>query len=128
MKLVVDVNLSPAWVDEFQKRGVEAVHWSTIGQKCAPDSEVLRWARANGFVVITHDLDFGTILALTRAAGPSVVQLRSQEILPATTADSVCALLLAYEDAIAAGAILTIDLSSARVRLLPIGGADSGPG
>jgi predicted nuclease of predicted toxin-antitoxin system len=42
----------------------------------------MAWARENGHVVLTHDLDFGTLLALTRANGPSVVQVRAQDVLP----------------------------------------------
>jgi hypothetical protein len=34
----------------------------------------MAWARANGHVVFTHDLDFGTTLALTHAADPSVTK------------------------------------------------------
>lgn len=43
---------------------------------------VMGWARENGHVVFTHDLDFGTLLALTRASGPSVVQVRAHDVLP----------------------------------------------
>ena len=45
----------------------------------AEDSEIMAWASVNDFVVFTHDLDFGAILALTRAEGPSVVQVRNAE-------------------------------------------------
>jgi hypothetical protein len=42
----------------------------------------MAWALANGYVVFTHDLDFGTMLALTDASGPSVLQVRAQSVLP----------------------------------------------
>ena len=32
MKLLVDMNLSPSWVDRLARHGFEAVHWSTIGR------------------------------------------------------------------------------------------------
>ena len=41
MKLLVDMDLSPGWVDRLRQHGFEAVHWSTIG---APDDEILAWA------------------------------------------------------------------------------------
>jgi hypothetical protein len=44
----------------------------------APDSEVLAYAAAHGFVVLMHDLDFGAILAVTRGEKPSVVQIKSE--------------------------------------------------
>jgi hypothetical protein len=38
VKLLVDMNLSPSWVDRLARHGFEAVHWSTIGAATAPDS------------------------------------------------------------------------------------------
>lgn len=40
------------------------------------------WARVNGYVVFTHDLDFGALLAVTHAEGPSVIQVRTQDVTP----------------------------------------------
>jgi hypothetical protein len=34
------------------------------------------------YVVLTHDLDFGTILAVTQGEKPSVVQIRSEDVSP----------------------------------------------
>ena len=75
MKLLVDMNLSPSWVDRLSQHGFEAVHWSTIGAATAPDAEILVWAREHRFVVITNDLDFSAILAATPGQTPSVVQI-----------------------------------------------------
>ncbi|PYR62942.1 MAG: hypothetical protein DMF88_26255, partial [Acidobacteria bacterium] len=82
IKLVVDVSLSPAWVDVFTKHGWSAIHWSTVGDPRAKDRMVMDWAREDASVVFTHDLDFGALLALTRASGPSVIQVRAQDVLP----------------------------------------------
>jgi predicted nuclease of predicted toxin-antitoxin system len=32
MKLLIDMNLSPLWVEVFEQYGWEALHWSTNGQ------------------------------------------------------------------------------------------------
>jgi len=45
--------------------GFEAAHWSTLGANNAPDAEIMACARAHDYVVVTHDLDFNTILAAT---------------------------------------------------------------
>ena len=81
IKLVVDVSLPPAWVDVFVTYGWPAVHWTSVGNPRATDRVVMTWAREHVHVVFTHDLDFGTLLALTRASGPSVIQVRSQDVL-----------------------------------------------
>lgn len=77
MKLLVDMNLSPAWLPVLQAAGHEVQHWSTKGNPRALDREIMAWARQNGYVVFTHDLDFGALLAVTGAEGPSVIQVRT---------------------------------------------------
>jgi len=81
MKLLVDMNLSPEWVRVLEEGGWEATHWSKIGDAGASDSEIMTWAKANGHVVFTHDLDFGAILAATKAQSPSVLQIRTKRYL-----------------------------------------------
>ena len=76
MKILVDMNLSPQWVQSLEGRGFSAIHWSSVGDGGAPDSAVLGWARDNGYVVFTNDLDFGAILAITKASAPSVIRVR----------------------------------------------------
>ena len=77
MKLLIDMNLSPLWVEAFEAQSFEAIHWSWVGDPGAPDRNIFGWARKEGYVVFTHDLDFSRLLALTQAEGPSVVQLHS---------------------------------------------------
>jgi hypothetical protein len=62
MKLLVDMNLSPGWVNLLAAAGIEAVHWSSLGAASAPDTEIMAYAGARGYVVLTHDLDFSAIL------------------------------------------------------------------
>jgi predicted nuclease of predicted toxin-antitoxin system len=81
VKLLVDMNLSPSWVDRLARHGFEAVHWSTIGAATAPDVEIMMWANEHDFVLNTNDLDFSAILAGGAANGPSVVQIRTQDLL-----------------------------------------------
>jgi predicted nuclease of predicted toxin-antitoxin system len=89
VKLLVDMNLSPSWVDRLAHYGFEAVHWSAIGAPTAPDQEILAWGRDQGFVVITNDLDFSAILAATSGHAPSVVQIRMQDLLSDSAVNAV---------------------------------------
>lgn len=84
------------------------------------DQEIMRWARDNGYVVFTHDLDFGTMLALTHAVGPSVIQVRCQNVLPEYLATIVMAALKQHDTDLSAGAIVVVDEAKCRVRVLPI--------
>lgn len=120
MKLLVDMNLSPSWVGWLARHEFEAVHWSTVGTPTAPDDEILSWARGHGFVVLTNDLDFSAILAATSGHTPSVVQLRSQDLLSEDAMAVVARALEMYREDIERGALLSIDESGARVRMLPV--------
>jgi len=125
IKLVVDIGLSPAWVDVFTNHGWSAVHWSSVGDPRAKDRVVMGWAREHSHVVFTHDLDFSAVLALTRSDGPSVVQVRSHDVLPEHLGAIVVAAIREYESPLEQGAIVTVDESRGRVRILPIKSAGS---
>ena len=124
IKLVIDVSLSPAWVDVFTEHGWPALHWSTVGDPRAKDRVLMAWAREHGHFVFTHDLDFGALLALTRATGPSVIQVRAHDVLPEHLGHVVVATIRAYESQLMEGAIVTVDESRGKVRMLPIGSAN----
>lgn len=80
----------------------------------------MTWARSHEFVVVTHDLDFGTMLALTRATGPSVIQIRAEDVLTESLGVALLAALRAHEADIADGALLVVDPVRCRVRILPL--------
>jgi predicted nuclease of predicted toxin-antitoxin system len=120
VKVLVDVNLSPAWTNVLADHHIEAVHWTSVGDPRSADAEVMRYARDHGYVVFTHDLDFGTLLALTRALGPSVVQVRAQSVLPEAIGGLVARVLADHAAALESGALVTVDQHAARVRVLPI--------
>jgi predicted nuclease of predicted toxin-antitoxin system len=120
LELVIDMNLSPDWVAVLAGYGRPSLHWSAVGDPRATDRQIMDWALAHGHVVFTHDLDFGTMLALTHAAGPSVLQIRRQNILPDATAAFVASILDKHEADLAAGALIVVDEARSRIRLLPL--------
>ncbi len=120
VKILIDMNLSPDWIPLLKQHGWTAVHWSTFGDSTAPDSLVMGWASRNAHVVFTHDLDFGTALALTHARGPSVLQIRGQEVLPDSAGQAVVAAFRQYEAELASGALVVVDSKKLRVRILPL--------
>ena len=120
MKILVDMNLSPGWADFLSGNGIEAVHWSSIGRQDAPDSEIMTYAKTYDFTVLTNDLDFGYILAITRGKKPSVIQMRTGSL----GHDKVGVVVLSAIKLLAAdidkGALVTIDPRKTRVTLLPL--------
>jgi predicted nuclease of predicted toxin-antitoxin system len=120
LALLIDVNLSPEWVDVLNDAGFQAEHWSAVGDPAAPDDEIMAWALAHGQTVFSHDLDFSTMLALTRAAGPSLVQLRGPKVLPEQIGPLLIRSLRRFEADLQAGALLLIEPGRSRARLLPL--------
>jgi predicted nuclease of predicted toxin-antitoxin system len=120
MRLLVDMNMSPDLCVRFREVGYEAVHWSAIGAANAPDKVLMEYAKTNGLVVLTHDLDFGAILAATRAEGPSVVQIRTEDVMSERFVALVSATLTRFETELSAGALVIVDESRSRVRVLPM--------
>lgn len=120
MRFIVDMNLSPQWVDHLAGSGFEAVHWSSIGSPRATDREIMQSARERGAAVLTHDLDFSALLAVARSAGPSVVQLCTRDVLPSACGIQLVAAVRRHAAAIVRGAIVTVDMLGARVRILPL--------
>ncbi len=120
MRFLIDMNLPPAWVEFFFSEGIDSVHWSTVGRVDAPDEELMEWASDNGFVVFTHDLDFGALLAVSKLSGPSVIQVRTQNVMPEAIGSLILNAIHTFSEEISTGALISIDLQKARVRILPI--------
>lgn len=120
MKLLVDMNLSPRWCEFLQANGWDSIHWSQVGNADASDREVMQWAFAQQRIVLTHDLDYGAMLAATQAIGPSVVQVRVQDVRPEKLGPLLVSVLKQYERELAAGALLIADPVKSRIRLLPL--------
>jgi predicted nuclease of predicted toxin-antitoxin system len=79
MKFLVDMLLSPALADWLVTQGHDAVHASNAGLARAADSTILERARREQRVVITADLDYSRLLALTKAEQPGVILFRGGE-------------------------------------------------
>ncbi len=127
MKILIDMNLSPDWVPVLRRHGWAALHWSTVGDPRASDQVILDWAKANDHYVFAHDLDFGTLLALCHATGPSVLQVRAQDVLTDHFANLVIASFRQHEGDLNDGALVVVDESRSRVRILSIGGPQQAP-
>ena len=121
MRLLIDMNLTPRWVQYLINANHQSMHWSDVGPSTAPDASICAYARDHEFVIITNDLDFPQILAYTAEAKPSVVLLRGEPLVPEKRGATLLSAISQCEDDLRSGAILTIDWSDrVRARLLPL--------
>ena len=120
MKILIDMNLSPNWATVLREASIEAVHWSQVGRATTPDPAIMAYAAANGFVILTNNLDFGIALAIADGEKPSVVQIRGEDLRPVSIGSHVVQALRQMQVELEAGALLTIDPKRTRLRLLPL--------
>ena len=120
MNLLPDMNLSPALAGRLRSLGHDVVHWSELGDHRATDVVIMAWAKAHERVLVTHDLDFGAMLADTEATGPSVIQIRVQDLLAPETAATIASAIHVASPAVQRGAIVTIHEDRSRIRILPL--------
>jgi predicted nuclease of predicted toxin-antitoxin system len=100
--------------------GHNAQHWTEVGDPRATDELIMQWARDRSAIVFTHDLDFSAILAATTATGPSVLQVRADDVLPVTLASTVLSAVDQFKDELSKGAIVVVEPWRSRCRILPL--------
>ncbi|TAE89012.1 MAG: hypothetical protein EAZ81_13215 [Verrucomicrobia bacterium] len=119
MTFLIDMNLPIAWRDMLSFDDCQAIHWSEVGRGNDSDETILSYAQANDFIIVTQDLDFGEILQHTGARGPSVIQVRLENIDPVRCKDAVLAILRAIKKELIEGALVTLSPLKHRMRILP---------
>lgn len=80
----------------------------------------MEYAKAEGYIVFTHDLDFGDILAVTGAKGPSVIQMRTNNTTPQVMCEFYFKALNQFETRLNKGALITLVPDKMRARILPL--------
>ena len=120
MKLLLNMNVLPQLASRLVAAGHSCRHAREIGLARAADPEIIRAAKASGEVIITHDLDYGHLLAFSGEAGPSVVILRIRNTHPDALFRKLTECWPEIEDPLHRGAIVAVEDAAVRIRLLPI--------
>lgn len=121
MTIVIENCLPLSWTEFLRQHGRIARHWRGLGLPNASDAEIMRWAKENGAVVLTQDLDFTKLLFQSRASLPSVIQLRLDDVRPKSIGEDVCLILEQHRESLVRGAMITVKGHKSRLRLLPLG-------
>jgi len=80
MKFLLDVHLGRSLSDLLEQDGHSCRLVTDIMDERSSDQTILNEARENEEVILTHDLDFGTLLAFSKTAKPSVIIFRIEKI------------------------------------------------
>ena len=121
MRIAADVHISPHTVQFLNGLGHDAVRVADILPASAPDHDIIDWAVSDCRVVLTQDLDFGGILAVSGMPQPSVIQLRLSDARVDSVNWIIARVLPQLETAIANGIIASVnDDARIRIRQLPV--------
>ena len=120
MKLLLDQGLPRSTVFPLRAAGIDAVHVGEESLATAPDSLILNIARQEQRIVVTLDADFHALLALSGAAGPSVIRIRIEGLRAASLAEVLLDVLKLCKDDLSHGAMVSVTEHAVRVRRLPL--------
>jgi predicted nuclease of predicted toxin-antitoxin system len=121
MRFLADMGISPKTVTFLNTLQHDAIHLRDQELDRAPDSIILRKARREQRILLTHDLDFGELLAASGTASPSVIIFRLRNMHPDRVNASLNAIMNQHAALLEQGVIISVDEGHIRVRLLPIG-------
>ncbi len=119
MRFLLDMNLPPAIADRLRDAGHDAIHAREAGYGDLPDHDIFERAAEDRRIVVTFDLDFGEIVALTRSAASGVVLLRLRRLRASNLWDRLRTAITEAGDALEAGAIVLVEDTRIRIRRMP---------
>ncbi len=120
MKFLIDMPLSPELANWLAQRGHDAVHAVLIGLDRAPDSVILEHASSEQRVIVTADLDYPRLLALSRAEGPGLILFRGGDYSEQETVDRLSKAFETIRDEELPVSLIVIEKQRIRKRRLPI--------
>ncbi len=119
MKFLIDMPLSPGLAIWLVQQGHDAVHALELGLARASDEVILERARGEQRVVVTADLDYPRLLALTRAEGPSLIIFRGGNYSEQEAVEHLRRTLETIPDEELPNSIIVLEKSRIRRRRLP---------
>jgi predicted nuclease of predicted toxin-antitoxin system len=125
MKFLLDMGIARSTADYLRNHGHNAVHLREVGLQRLSDHDIIHKARTEGRVILTHDLDFGRIIALSQSHLPSVITFRLNNMQPSQVNRYLAQTLARFNEHLEMGALVSVNERAIRVRLLPVGDADS---
>lgn len=120
MKFLLDMGLAQSTAAFLRDQGYDAVHLREEGLQRLPDEEIIEKARLEERVIITHDLDFGRLMALSDSRLPSVITLRLASMQPTHVNFYLSEVLDRFTVELEAGVLVSVNEQAFRLRLLPV--------
>ena len=120
MRFLADMGVSDAVTSWLKSNDHDAAHLRDQGLHRLPNGQIFQKAAVEKRIVLTFDLDFGEILALSGGTIVSVVLFRLSNTASWFVIRRLAAVLADAEDALNAGAIVVVEDGRCRIRRLPL--------
>lgn len=120
MKFLIDMPLSPGLAEWLRREGHDAVHSFELGLARAPDGVILERAGREQRAVVTADLDYPRLLALSQAEGPGLILFRRGNYSEQEAVERLKRALEAIPSEELPSSIVVIERSRIRRRRLPL--------
>ena len=124
MRFLVDMPLSPALAHWLEERGHEAVHAQQLGLDRAQDEIILERARSENRVIVTADLDYPRLLALTHSSGPGLVLFRGGTYSEEDVIRRMTRVFASVQAEELPRSVVVVDNFRIRRRALPLGSSE----
>lgn len=120
MKFLLNMNVPRELGKHLKAVGHECRHAGDIGLAQASDAAIAAQARKDREAIVTHDLDYGNLLAFSGEDAPSVIIIRLSNTHPDNVARRFAAAWPEIEKPLSEGAIVVLQDATVRLRRLPI--------
>ncbi|MEM8830644.1 MAG: DUF5615 family PIN-like protein [Cyanobacteria bacterium P01_G01_bin.19] len=120
MKFLADMGISLRTVEWLRQIGYDVVHLRDRGLQKLPDDEILALALIEQRIILTIDLDFAQLLAISKQALPSVILFRLGNENYDEINQRLIEVLHHCQQDLEIGAIISVNNESFRVKKLPI--------
>jgi len=120
MKFLLDMGLGHSTVLFLRKRGYDVVHLREQELQRLPDEQIVQKAIREERTILTHDLDFGRLMALSRGQTPSVITFRLDDMKPANVNHYLGETLARFAEVLEQGALISVNEQIIRMRRLPV--------
>ena len=120
MKFLLDMGLAQSTARNLQTLGHDAVHLRDQGLHRLPDDRIIQKATAEGRIILTHDLDFSRLVAISQSQLPSVITFRLKDMRPVQVNHYLNEALDHFAADLQSGALISIGDNGIRMRRLPV--------
>jgi predicted nuclease of predicted toxin-antitoxin system len=121
VKLLADAHISPVTVLFLRRLQHDAVRVGEVLYPSASDENIITYAVGEDRAVLTQDLDFSAIMALSGRSKPSVITLRLASSRVEYVNTLLEKVLPRIEAEVLAGSLITVADHAIRYRSLPLG-------